>query len=75
MSMPWPTCELSSQNLALQTDMDIFRVHGMRSSLHRGRRLFDYLFDAFDLDNRAWITEDQLRISLSPMLVAKLKGN
>lgn len=45
----------------------------MRSSLYKGRRLFDYLVDAFDLDNRAWITEDQLRISLSPMLVAKLK--
>lgn len=75
ISMPWPTCELSSQNLALQTNMDIFRVHGMRSSLHKGRKLFEYLVDAFDLDNRAWITEDQLRISLSPMLVAKLKGN
>jgi hypothetical protein len=74
ISMPWPTCELSSQNLALQTDMDI-RVHGMRSSLHKGRKLFEYLVDAFDLNNRAWITEDQLRISLSPMLVAELKGN
>ena len=74
ISMPWPTCELSSQNLALQTDMDI-RVHGMRSSLHKGRKLFEYLVDAFDLNNRAWITEDQLRISLSPIWVAKLKGN
>jgi hypothetical protein len=55
--------------------MDIFRVHGMCSSLHKGRKLFEYLVDAFDLDNRAWITEDQLRISLGPMLVAQLKGN
>jgi hypothetical protein len=75
MSMPWPPCELYSQNLALQTDMDIFRVHGMHSSLHKGRKFFEYLVDAFDLDDRTWITEDQLRISLSPMLVAKLKGN
>jgi hypothetical protein len=55
--------------------MDMFRVHGMRSSLHKGRKLFEYLVDAFDLDNRAWITEDQLRILLSPILVSKLKGN
>ena len=31
-------------------------------------------FDAFGLDKRTWITEDQLRIPLSPMLVAELKG-
>ena len=74
ISMPRPICELSSQNLALQTDMDT-RVHGMRASLHKGRKLFEYLVDAFDLDSRTWITEDQLRISLSPMLVAELKGN
>jgi len=39
----------------------------MRSSLHKGRNFFEYLVDALDLDNRTWITEDQLRISLSPM--------
>jgi hypothetical protein len=43
--------------------------------LHKGRKLFEYLVDVFDLDNHAWITENHLRISLSPMLVAKLKGN
>jgi hypothetical protein len=75
MSMPWPPCELSSQNLALQTEMDIFRVCGMRSSLHKGRKFFEYLVDAIALDDRTWITEDQFRISLSPMLVAEPKGN
>jgi hypothetical protein len=74
MSMPWPPCELYSQNLALQTDMDIFRVRGIRSSLYKGRKFFEYLVDALGLDD-PWITEDQLRISLSPILVAKLKGN
>jgi hypothetical protein len=54
--------------------MDIFRVHEMRSSLHKGRKVSEYLVDALGL-NDPWITEDQLRISLSPMLVAKLKGN
>ena len=47
----------------------------MRSSLHKGRKVFEYLVDAFGLNDRPWITEDQLRISLSPMLVAKPKGN
>jgi hypothetical protein len=32
--------------------MDI-RVHGMRSSLYKGRKLFEYLVDVFDLNNRA----------------------
>jgi hypothetical protein len=47
----------------------------MRSSLHKGRKVFEYLVDAFGLDDRTWITKDQLRISLSPMLVAKPIGN
>lgn len=75
MSMPWPPCELYSQNLALQAEMDIFRVREMRSSRRKGRKVFEYLVDAFGLDARTWITEDQLRISLSPMLVAEPKGN
>jgi hypothetical protein len=70
ISMP---CEPDSQDLALQ--VDIFRVCGMRSSLRKGRKVFEYLVDAFGLDARTWITEDQLRISLSPILVAELKGN
>ena len=62
-----------SQDLALQ--VDIFRVCGMRSSLRKGRKVFEYLVDRFGLDSRTWTTEDQLRISLNPMLVAELKGN
>jgi len=70
ISMP---CEPYSQDLALQ--VDIFRVCGMRSSLRNGRKFFEYLVDMFGLDSRTWTTEDQLRISLSPRLVAELKGN
>jgi hypothetical protein len=35
-----------------------------------GRELGDYLVDEL----YTWITEDQLRISLSPTLLAELKG-
>jgi hypothetical protein len=68
-------CEPYSQDLALSTDTDIFRVCKMRSSLYKGRKVFECLVDASGLDNSTWITEDQLRISLSPILVAELKGN
>ncbi|KAH6701257.1 hypothetical protein BKA61DRAFT_182525 [Leptodontidium sp. MPI-SDFR-AT-0119] len=71
--MPRPPCERSSQNLTLQAEMNIFRVREMRSSRRKGRRVFEYLADAFGLDARTWITEDQLRISLNPTLVAELK--
>jgi hypothetical protein len=70
ISMP---CEPYSQDLALQ--VDIFRVREMRSSLRKGRKVFEYLVDMFGLDSYTWTTEDQLRISLSPILVAELKGN
>jgi hypothetical protein len=46
----------------------------MRSSRCEGRKVFEYLVDAFGLDAYTWITKDQLRISLSPILVAELKG-
>jgi hypothetical protein len=46
----------------------------MRSSRRKGRKVFEYLVDAFGLVARTWITEDQLRISLSPTLLAELKG-
>jgi hypothetical protein len=36
-----------------------------------GKKILEHLVDK----SRTWITEDQLRISLSPMLVAELKGN
>ncbi|KAF8847684.1 hypothetical protein BDZ45DRAFT_754641 [Acephala macrosclerotiorum] len=69
ISMP---CEPYSQDLALQ--VDIFRVCGTRFSLRKGRKVFEYLVDMFGLDSGTWTTEDQLRISLSPRLVAELKG-
>jgi hypothetical protein len=75
MLMPWPPCELYSQNLALQAEIDIFRVREICSSWHKARKVFEYLVDTFSLGDCTWITEDQLRISLSPILVAKLKGN
>jgi hypothetical protein len=73
--MAWPTCELSSQDLDLQAEMDIFRVRKMRPSLHEGRNVFEYQVEALDLDDRTWITEGQLRILPNPTLVAELKGN
>jgi len=66
-------CELYSHDLALQ--VDIFRVYDIRSSLRKGRKVFEYLVDMSGFDSCTWTTEDQLRISLSPMLVAELKGN
>jgi len=51
ISMPWPTCELYSQDLALQTEMYIFRICGMRSSWRKGRKVFEYLVEALDLDD------------------------
>jgi hypothetical protein len=36
----------------------------------KGKKIFEYL-----VDKSRWITEDQLKISLSPLLVAELKGN
>jgi hypothetical protein len=45
----------------------------MRSSLHKGRTFFEYLVDALDLDDRTWITEDPLRISLAPCWSLSLK--
>ena len=69
ISMP---CEPYSQDMALQ--VDIFRVSKMRSSLRNGRKVFEYLVDVSSLNSRTWTTEDQLEISLSPMLVAELEG-
>jgi hypothetical protein len=76
MSMLWPPCrERSFQDFALQAERNISRIRQKRSSRCKGRKVFEYLVDAFGLDNGTWITEDQLRISLSPALVAELKGN
>jgi hypothetical protein len=68
ISVLQPPCERSSQDMALPVEKDVMRVHRMR---YNRCNKFDYLVDK----SRTWITEDQLRISLSPMLVAELKGN
>lgn len=47
---------------------DVMRVHRRRS---KGKKIFEYLVDEFS----TWITKDRLRISLSLMLFAELKGN
>ncbi|TVY89005.1 hypothetical protein LAWI1_G003347 [Lachnellula willkommii] len=52
-------------------ERDIMRVHRMRyNRCSRSKKILEYL-----VDKSRWITKDQLRISLYPMLAAKLKGN
>jgi hypothetical protein len=68
-----PPCERSSEDLALQVETDVVRVHRMRP-LQKGWKVFEYLVDVSD-EPSTWIPEDQLRISLSPTLLAELKGN
>jgi hypothetical protein len=66
-----PSCERPSRDLVPQEEQDV-RVHRMRCSRRsKGRKVFEYLVN----EPSTWITEDQLRISLSPVLVAVLKGN
>jgi hypothetical protein len=72
MLMLRPPCERSSQDLVPLVERDVMRVYRMRyNRCSKGKKIFEYLVDR----SRTWITEDQLRISLSPMLVAELKGN
>jgi hypothetical protein len=72
ISMPRLPCEGFFQNLVPQVGRDVMRVHRMRCSRRsKGNKIFEYLVDELS----TWITEDQLRISLSPMLFAELKGN
>lgn len=71
MSMSRPPCKLDHQNLALQKEIQILKVCGMRSSPCKGNKSFEYLVDASGLDASTWITENQLQISLGPMLVAE----
>jgi hypothetical protein len=67
-----PPCERSSQDLVLLAEKDVIRVHRMRyNRCSKGKKIFEYLVNK----SRTWIAEDQLRISLSPMLVTELKGN
>jgi hypothetical protein len=66
-----PPCKRSSQVLVPLVESDVIRVLRMRyDKCSKGKKTFEYL-----VDKSRWITEDQLRISLSPMLVADLKGN
>lgn len=70
ISMP---CEPHSQDLALQGDM--VRGCAIRSGIRKGRNVCEYQIEKFGLDGRTWTTEDRLRISLSPSLVAELKAS
>lgn len=63
-------CERSSQDLVPQVERDV-RVRHMRCSKRsKSKKIFEYLVDELS----TWVTKDQLRISLSPMLLAGLKG-
>jgi hypothetical protein len=65
-------CERSSQDLVPQVGRDVVRVHHIRSSRRsKCKKIFEYLVDELS----TWITEDQLRISLSPTLLAGLKAS
>jgi hypothetical protein len=66
-------CEPDSRDLALQ--VHVIRVCDMRPRLYKGRKVFEYLVDMCGLNSPTWTTEDQLRISLNPILVAQLKGS
>jgi hypothetical protein len=71
ISMSRLPCERSSQDLVPQVERDVVRVHHIRSSRRsKCKKIFEYLVDELS----TWITEDQLRISLSPTLLAGLKG-
>jgi hypothetical protein len=70
ISMPRPPCEQPSQDLVPQVERDVVRVHRIRCSKRsKGKKIFEYL-----VDKSRWITENQLRISPSPTLLAGLNG-
>jgi len=60
-------CELYSQDLALQ--VRVIRVCCMRSRVYKSKKVFEYRVDMLGLNSLTWITGDQLRISLDPMLI------
>ena len=65
-------CERFFQNSVLHVGRDVMHVQRMRCSRRsKGKKIFEYLVDELS----TWITEDQPRISLSPMLFAELEGN
>ncbi|TVY83406.1 hypothetical protein LSUE1_G002963 [Lachnellula suecica] len=70
MSVLQPPCERSSQDMILPVERDITRLHRMRiDKRSKGKKTFEYLVN----EPRTWISEDQLTISLSPMLVTGLE--
>ena len=72
ISMLRQSCERSSQDSVIPVERDVGRVFRMRvDKRSKGKTTFKYLVD----EPRTWITEDQLRISLSPLLADELKGN
>jgi hypothetical protein len=71
ISMPRLPCKRSSRDLVPHVEMDVVRVHHMRCRRRsKGRKIFEYLVDELS----TWITEDQLRLSLSSTLISELRG-
>lgn len=72
ISVLQPPCERPSQDMILPVEMDITRVHRMRiDKRSKGKKTFEYLVN----EPRTWISDDQLTISLNPMLVTDLEGS
>jgi hypothetical protein len=72
MLMPGP-CERFFQDLVPQVEKAVIRVRKIRSSQRSSddKKIFEYLVD----ENHAWITEDQLSVSLSRKMLSELNGN
>lgn len=67
--MPRLPCVRFSQNLDLQVEIDV-RVYRMRRGKRsKGKKTFEYL--VYELST--WVTEDQLRSSLSPTSIAHIQ--
>jgi hypothetical protein len=70
--MPRLPCERFFQKLGPTGRKGRYARSSRRCSRRsKGKKIFEYLVDELS----TWITEDQPRISLSPMLFAELKGN
>jgi hypothetical protein len=72
MLMPGP-CKRFFQDLVPQVEKAVIRVRQIRSSQPSSddKKIFEYLVD----ENHAWITKDQLRVSLNRKMLSELKGN
>jgi hypothetical protein len=60
-------CELYSQDLALQ--VRVIRVYRIYSRVYKGKKVFEYRVNILGLNSPIWITGDQLRILLDPILI------